>query len=186
MVIWMLQHRLLVQLHTYVCLMASPSEDEPRQREDEVPFTTRVGGRSLSTPNALSFGSPSRSPLPRASICGGVGEGEHLGVHLGAVARKSDKGSAGNDQGTFIRPHMHTHLPFMWAARSSCRQPPLKEYRKPHSPTSLYFCTFSLLSRGLLKSRAACPSPSCYSQPGIKLDFKPSQRTVEAFVPQGL
>ncbi|XP_023377233.1 GATOR complex protein NPRL3 [Pteropus vampyrus] len=61
MVIWMLQHRLLVQLHTYVCLMASPSEDEPRPREDEVPFTTRVGGRSLSTPNALSFGSPTSS-----------------------------------------------------------------------------------------------------------------------------
>lgn len=64
----MLQHRLLVQLHTYVCLMASPSQDEPRLREEEVPFTTRVGGRSLSTPNALSFGSPSRSPLPRASL----------------------------------------------------------------------------------------------------------------------
>ncbi|XP_036135074.1 GATOR complex protein NPRL3 isoform X7 [Molossus molossus] len=58
MVVWMLQHRLLVQLHTYVCLMASPSQDEPRLREDEVPFTTRVSGRSLSTPNALSFGSP--------------------------------------------------------------------------------------------------------------------------------
>ncbi|XP_066131581.1 GATOR1 complex protein NPRL3 isoform X3 [Saccopteryx bilineata] len=61
MVVWMLQHRLLVQLHTYVCLMASPSQDEPRPREDEVPFTTRVGGRSLSTPNALSFGSPTSS-----------------------------------------------------------------------------------------------------------------------------
>ncbi|EPY85319.1 nitrogen permease regulator 3-like protein isoform 1 [Camelus ferus] len=61
MVVWMLQHRLLVQLHTYVCLMASPSEDEPRPREDDVPFTTRVGGRSLSTPNALSFGSPTSS-----------------------------------------------------------------------------------------------------------------------------
>lgn len=72
MVVWMLQHRLLVQLHTYVCLMASPSEDEPRLREDEVPFTARVGGRSLSTPNALSFGSPSRTTLPRASLwCGG-------------------------------------------------------------------------------------------------------------------
>ncbi|XP_059011097.1 GATOR complex protein NPRL3 isoform X1 [Mustela lutreola] len=69
MVVWMLQHRLLVQLHTYVCLMASPSEEEPHAREDEVPFTARVGGRSLSTPNALSFGSPSRSPLPRASVC---------------------------------------------------------------------------------------------------------------------
>ncbi|XP_036158930.1 GATOR complex protein NPRL3 isoform X6 [Myotis myotis] len=61
MVVWMLQHRLLVQLHTYVCLMASPSQDEPRLREDEVPFTARVSGRSLSTPNALSFGSPTSS-----------------------------------------------------------------------------------------------------------------------------
>ncbi|XP_059978619.1 GATOR1 complex protein NPRL3 isoform X5 [Lagenorhynchus albirostris] len=61
MVVWMLQRRLLVQLHTYVCLMASPSEDEPRPREDDVPLTTRVGGRSLSTPNALSFGSPTSS-----------------------------------------------------------------------------------------------------------------------------
>lgn len=60
MVVWMLQRRLLIQLHTYVCLMASPSEEEPRPREDDVPFTTRVGSRSLSTPNALSFGSPSR------------------------------------------------------------------------------------------------------------------------------
>ncbi|XP_015421056.1 PREDICTED: nitrogen permease regulator 3-like protein isoform X8 [Myotis davidii] len=41
MVVWMLQHRLLVQLHTYVCLMASPSKDEPRLREDEGSFTTR-------------------------------------------------------------------------------------------------------------------------------------------------
>uniref|UniRef100_A0A8D2DKG0 GATOR complex protein NPRL3 n=1 Tax=Sciurus vulgaris TaxID=55149 RepID=A0A8D2DKG0_SCIVU len=61
MVVWMLQHRLLIQLHTYVCLMASPSEEEPRLREDDVPFTARVGGRSLSTPNALSFGSPTSS-----------------------------------------------------------------------------------------------------------------------------
>ncbi|XP_015421050.1 PREDICTED: nitrogen permease regulator 3-like protein isoform X1 [Myotis davidii] len=61
MVVWMLQHRLLVQLHTYVCLMASPSKDEPRLREDEGSFTTRVSGRSLSTPNALSFGSPTSS-----------------------------------------------------------------------------------------------------------------------------
>ncbi|XP_046953831.1 GATOR complex protein NPRL3 isoform X6 [Lynx rufus] len=61
MVVWMLQHRLLVQLHTYVCLMASPSEDEPHPREDDVPFATRVSGRSLSTPNALSFGSPRES-----------------------------------------------------------------------------------------------------------------------------
>ncbi|XP_008849010.1 GATOR complex protein NPRL3 isoform X1 [Nannospalax galili] len=61
MVVWMLQHRLLIQLHTYVCLMASPSEEEPRMREDDIPFTARVGGRSLSTPNALSFGSPTSS-----------------------------------------------------------------------------------------------------------------------------
>ncbi|MEJ1287567.1 nitrogen permease regulator-like 3 [Cricetulus griseus] len=61
MVVWMLQRRLLIQLHTYVCLMASPSEEEPRLREDDVPFTARVGGRSLSTPNALSFGSPTSS-----------------------------------------------------------------------------------------------------------------------------
>ncbi|XP_035939418.1 GATOR1 complex protein NPRL3 isoform X3 [Halichoerus grypus] len=61
MVVWMLQHRLLVQLHTYVCLMASPSEDEPHPREDDVPLTARVSGRSLSTPNALSFGSPTSS-----------------------------------------------------------------------------------------------------------------------------
>ncbi|XP_063082250.1 GATOR1 complex protein NPRL3 isoform X5 [Cavia porcellus] len=61
MVVWMLQRRLLIQLHTYVCLMASPSEEEPRPREDDVPFTTRVGSRSLSTPNALSFGSPTSS-----------------------------------------------------------------------------------------------------------------------------
>ncbi|XP_008585509.1 PREDICTED: nitrogen permease regulator 3-like protein isoform X4 [Galeopterus variegatus] len=61
MVVWMLQHRLLIQLHTYVCLMASPSEEESRLREDDVPFTARVGGRSLSTPNALSFGSPTSS-----------------------------------------------------------------------------------------------------------------------------
>ncbi|XP_048187911.1 GATOR complex protein NPRL3 isoform X4 [Perognathus longimembris pacificus] len=61
MVVWMLQRRLLIQLHTYVCLMASPSEEEPRLREEDVPFTARVGGRSLSTPNALSFGSPTSS-----------------------------------------------------------------------------------------------------------------------------
>ncbi|KAK2097141.1 Nitrogen permease regulator-like 3 [Saguinus oedipus] len=42
MVVWMLQRRLLIQLHTYVCLMASPSEEEPRLREDDVPFTARL------------------------------------------------------------------------------------------------------------------------------------------------
>ncbi|XP_072458286.1 GATOR1 complex protein NPRL3 isoform X5 [Notamacropus eugenii] len=61
MVIWMLQHRLLIQLHTYVCLMVPPNEEDNRTREEDVPFTARVGGRSLSTPNALSFGSPTSS-----------------------------------------------------------------------------------------------------------------------------
>lgn len=61
MVIWMLQHRLLIQLHTYVCLMVPPNEEELRAQDEDMPFTARVGGRSLSTPNALSFGSPSMS-----------------------------------------------------------------------------------------------------------------------------
>ncbi|CAG12203.1 unnamed protein product, partial [Tetraodon nigroviridis] len=56
MVVWMLQRRLLIQLHTYVCLMVPPSEDEPSARDEDPPI--RVGGRSLSTPSALSFGSP--------------------------------------------------------------------------------------------------------------------------------
>uniref|UniRef100_A0A8D0HP71 GATOR complex protein NPRL3 n=1 Tax=Sphenodon punctatus TaxID=8508 RepID=A0A8D0HP71_SPHPU len=60
MVIWMLQHRLLIQLHTYVCLMVPPNEDF-RTRDEDLPFSARVGGRSLSTPNALSFGSPTSS-----------------------------------------------------------------------------------------------------------------------------
>lgn len=63
MVIWMLQHRLLIQLHTYVCLMVPPNEEDFRAQDEDMPFTARVGGRSLSTPNALSFGSPSMSPL---------------------------------------------------------------------------------------------------------------------------
>lgn len=63
MVIWMLQHRLLIQLHTYVCLMVPPNEEEFRAQDEDMPFTARVGGRSLSTPNALSFGSPSMSTL---------------------------------------------------------------------------------------------------------------------------
>lgn len=71
MVVWMLQRRLLVQLHTYVCLMASPGEDEPRSREDDMPLSTRAGGRSLSTPNALSFGSPSRTPAQGICLVGG-------------------------------------------------------------------------------------------------------------------
>ncbi|XP_075574457.1 GATOR1 complex protein NPRL3 isoform X7 [Pelecanus crispus] len=58
MVIWMLQHRLLIQLHTYVCLMVPPNEEDFRAQDEDMPFTARVGGRSLSTPNALSFGSP--------------------------------------------------------------------------------------------------------------------------------
>ncbi|XP_033887677.2 GATOR complex protein NPRL3-like isoform X4 [Acipenser ruthenus] len=61
MVIWMLQHRLLMQLHTYVCLLAPPAEEELRLRDEELPLAARVGGRSLSTPSALSFGSPTSS-----------------------------------------------------------------------------------------------------------------------------
>ncbi|XP_030315946.1 GATOR complex protein NPRL3 isoform X3 [Calypte anna] len=61
MVIWMLQHRLLIQLHTYVCLMVPPNEEDFRAPDEDMPFTARVGGRSLSTPNALSFGSPTSS-----------------------------------------------------------------------------------------------------------------------------
>ncbi|KAM9780154.1 GATOR1 complex protein NPRL3 isoform 1-T1 [Neosynchiropus ocellatus] len=61
MVVWMLQRRLLIQLHTYVCLLVPPSEDEPGLRDEEPPLAARVGGRSLSTPSALSFGSPTSS-----------------------------------------------------------------------------------------------------------------------------
>ncbi|XP_029913720.1 GATOR1 complex protein NPRL3 isoform X2 [Myripristis murdjan] len=61
MVVWMLQHRLLIQLHTYVCLLVPPSEDEPGLRDEDPPLAARVGGRSLSTPSALSFGSPTSS-----------------------------------------------------------------------------------------------------------------------------
>lgn len=61
MVVWMLQHRLLIQLHTYACLMVPPKEDDFRAKGEELPFAARVGGRSLSTPNALSFGSPTSS-----------------------------------------------------------------------------------------------------------------------------
>ncbi|XP_064318072.1 GATOR1 complex protein NPRL3 isoform X3 [Phalacrocorax carbo] len=61
MVIWMLQHRLLIQLHTYVCLMVPPNEEDFRAQDEDMRFTARVGGRSLSTPNALSFGSPTSS-----------------------------------------------------------------------------------------------------------------------------
>ncbi|XP_051865038.1 GATOR complex protein NPRL3 [Pristis pectinata] len=59
MVIWMLQHCLLIQLHTYVCLMVPPSETAGREEDKLLP--ARVGGRSLSAPNALSFGSPTSS-----------------------------------------------------------------------------------------------------------------------------
>lgn len=61
MVVWMLQRRLLIQLHTYVCLLVPPSEDEPGLRDEDPPLAARLGGRSLSTPSALSFGSPSMS-----------------------------------------------------------------------------------------------------------------------------
>ncbi|XP_009298073.1 GATOR1 complex protein NPRL3 isoform X5 [Danio rerio] len=61
MVVWMLQHRLLFQLHTYVCLLVPPNEEEPGLRDEELPIVTRVTGRSLSTPSALSFGSPTSS-----------------------------------------------------------------------------------------------------------------------------
>ncbi|KAM8844936.1 GATOR1 complex protein NPRL3 isoform 2-T2 [Spinachia spinachia] len=61
MVVWMLQRRLLIQLHTYVCLLVAPSEDEPRLRDEDPLPAARVGGRSLSTPSALSFGSPTSS-----------------------------------------------------------------------------------------------------------------------------
>ncbi|XP_042361594.1 GATOR complex protein NPRL3 isoform X2 [Plectropomus leopardus] len=61
MVVWMLQRRLLIQLHTYVCLLVPPSEDEPGMRDEDPPLAARVGGRSLSTPSALSFGSPTSS-----------------------------------------------------------------------------------------------------------------------------
>lgn len=71
MVVWMLQRRLLIQLHTYVCLLVPPSEDEPGFRDEDPPLAARVGGRSLSTPCALSFGSPSMSSLS-SLLCPGV------------------------------------------------------------------------------------------------------------------
>lgn len=124
----MLQHRLLVQLHTYVCLMASPSQDEPRLREDEGPFTTRVSGRSLSTPNALSFGSPSRNPFP-GHQCGGVGGGRAPGEHLGVVAKRYIRVLLGMAEGLHVATHAHTashaggwvlpHAAFLEEGRSS-------------------------------------------------------------------
>ncbi|XP_046953827.1 GATOR complex protein NPRL3 isoform X2 [Lynx rufus] len=145
MVVWMLQHRLLVQLHTYVCLMASPSEDEPHPREDDVPFATRVSGRSLSTPNALSFGSPSRSPLPRARVWW---VGAAFGRVLGSGGQDPDTGTAGSDWSTFAWPHVraHTHTlcgPLGPRPESPCpllSGSPLKEDGRPLPLTSLYFC----------------------------------------------
>ncbi|XP_077131425.1 GATOR1 complex protein NPRL3 isoform X2 [Ranitomeya variabilis] len=61
MVIWMLQRQLLIQIHTFVCLLVPPKEDAALSKEEDTPFAARVGGRSLSTPNALSFGSPTSS-----------------------------------------------------------------------------------------------------------------------------
>ncbi|XP_053468739.1 GATOR complex protein NPRL3 isoform X5 [Ictalurus furcatus] len=61
MVVWMLQRRLLIQLHTYACLLVPPSEEQPYPLEDEVPMVNRVAGRSISTPTTLSFGSPTSS-----------------------------------------------------------------------------------------------------------------------------
>uniref|UniRef100_A0A3B3QCY1 GATOR complex protein NPRL3 n=1 Tax=Paramormyrops kingsleyae TaxID=1676925 RepID=A0A3B3QCY1_9TELE len=60
-VVWLLQRRLLIQLHTYVCLLVPPSEEDPGSWDEEPLLATRVGGRSLSTPSALSFGSPTSS-----------------------------------------------------------------------------------------------------------------------------
>lgn len=76
----MLQRRLLVQLHTYVCLMAAPHEEEARPQEEDLPLAARVGGRSFSTPNALSFGSPSKK-APRTSFWQwGRGARRHMGT----------------------------------------------------------------------------------------------------------
>uniref|UniRef100_A0A8C6TBU9 GATOR complex protein NPRL3 n=1 Tax=Neogobius melanostomus TaxID=47308 RepID=A0A8C6TBU9_9GOBI len=63
MVVWMLQRRLLIQLHTYVCLLVPPSEEEeePTLKDEDALLPNWVGGRSLSTPSALSFGSPTSS-----------------------------------------------------------------------------------------------------------------------------
>lgn len=66
MVIWLLQRRLLIQLHTYVCLMVPPCEREPIAaaavaRPHDMPAPGRPSARSLSAPNALSFGSPTSS-----------------------------------------------------------------------------------------------------------------------------
>lgn len=117
----MLQHRLLVQLHTYVCLMASPSEEEPHPREDDVPFTARVSGRSLSTPNALSFGSPSRSPLPRVSVWW---VGVAFGGVLGSGSQDPDMGSAERDQGRLPWPRAEQCSLEGWQETPFPRSPP--------------------------------------------------------------
>ncbi|XP_046690518.1 GATOR complex protein NPRL3 isoform X2 [Silurus meridionalis] len=61
MVVWMLQRRLLIQLHTYACLLVPPNEDQPFPLEEERSAMNRMAGRSLSTPTTLSFGSPTSS-----------------------------------------------------------------------------------------------------------------------------
>uniref|UniRef100_A0A4W4DUZ0 GATOR complex protein NPRL3 n=1 Tax=Electrophorus electricus TaxID=8005 RepID=A0A4W4DUZ0_ELEEL len=61
MVVWMLQRRLLIQLHTYVCLLVPLSEEQAGPCDEELAVVGRTAARSLSTPAALSFGSPSTS-----------------------------------------------------------------------------------------------------------------------------
>lgn len=114
----MLQHRLLIQLHTYVCLMVPPKEEDVRPKAEEVAFTARLGGRSLSTPNALSFGSPSRKWLLWAPAGKGRGggsgvldllakEGEGLGEGSGwllGLARQSDSVEGPEGASFALRP----------------------------------------------------------------------------------
>lgn len=97
MVVWMLQCRLLIQLHTYVCLMVPPSEDEPSTREEDPPL--RVGGRSLSTPSALSFGSPSRFTFSRTTP-------QHLTLQLHSLKKCGFLFSASSDDMTLTSPSM--------------------------------------------------------------------------------
>ncbi|XP_035384958.1 GATOR complex protein NPRL3 isoform X1 [Electrophorus electricus] len=61
MVVWMLQRRLLIQLHTYVCLLVPLSEEQAGPCDEELAVVGRTAARSLSTPAALSFGSPTSS-----------------------------------------------------------------------------------------------------------------------------
>lgn len=153
----MLQHRLLVQLHTYVCLMASPSEEDPHPREDDVPFTARVGGRSLSTPNALSFGSPSRSPLPRASVWW---VGVAFGGVLGSGSQDPDMGSAGRDQG---------RLPWPRAEQRSLEGGQETPFPRPLPHPYLTPPGSGLLGRGWLESRAAREQSRCPTSLGGQL-----------------